>query len=521
MEAKHIEILDTTLRDGAQGEDITFSLSDKLAVIHALDAFGVSYIEAGSPCSNPKDAELFAILRTVRLKQATLCAFGSTLRKGKTPETDENFTALLGADTPVVILFGKAWDLHVSEILQVTPEENLELIRQSVSYFTERGKDVFFDAEHFFDGYRANPAYALEVLQTAQQAGAVRLCLCDTNGGTLPGTLFRIVREVCGNFTLPIGIHTHNDSGCAAANSLLALEAGVTHIQGTMIGLGERCGNADLSSIIPAIQLKTPYSCDGKLSALQETANKIAEIANTQIPANRPYIGSAAFSHKAGMHIDGVIKNPASFEHINPEEVGNRRKFLISEVAGRNSVLQRVRQFEPRLSKDSPELLAIVEQMKELERCGYQFEAADASFELLAKRILGQYRPHFSLIYYKAMDEYPAPEREQQATAMIKISVDGKTELAAAMGKGPVNALDGALRKALEVFYPCLAEIKLTDYKVRVLEQEAATAAKVRVLIETADAGSSWSTVGVSDDIIQASLTALIDAVEYKLSKTE
>lgn len=519
MNEKRISVLDSTLRDGAQGEEISFSVSDKLAIVKALDNFGVTYIEAGNPGSNPKDLEFFEKIADVPLKNARLCAFGSTRRKDRTADTDENIAAVMKAGTSAVSIFGKSWDLHVTEILKASYEENLSMISDTVRYFKSHGKEVIFDAEHFFDGYLANPDYAMSVLEAAVSAGADVICLCDTNGGTLPMNVFSIAKEVCGRFDVAVGIHTHNDSDCAVANSLMAVEAGIVHVQGTFIGFGERCGNADLSSIIPAVSLKAGITCDGNLSLLSDTAARIAEISNVTIRNNKPYIGKSAFSHKAGMHIDGVIKNSLSFEHIDPSVVGNKRRFLVSEIAGKQSVLQKIRLFAPELTKDSPELPKIVKTLKEMEHFGYQFEAADASFELLARKVMNTYSPHFKVIMFKTIGEFPAPEGEMQATATIKIEVDGKTEITAAMGRGPVNALDIALRKALTVFYPELNDMQLTDYKVRVLDEKEATAAKVRVLIESTDKNSTWSTIGVSEDIIQASLIALTDSIEYKLSK--
>ena len=519
----NITILDTTLRDGAQSRDISSSVSDKLAIMRTLDRFGVDYIECGNPASNPKDMEFFKAAANECLTSARLCAFGSTRHKDRTAVQDEGLNALLSAGTTVVSLFGKAWDMLVSEVLGVSPGQNLDMIRDSIAYIKAAGREVIFDAEHFFDGYKASPQYAMEVLRAAAQSGADILCLCDTNGGTLPGDIARICNETqnalsSGRKAPVLGIHTHNDNGCATANSLTALDSGIAHIQGTFIGFGERCGNACLSSIIPAIQLKTPHACMGNLPLLTETAARVAEISNVRMAGDQPYTGQSSFTHKAGMHIDGMKKHLSSFEHIDPRAVGNERHFLVSEVAGRGSILERIRLISPGITRDSAELAAILERVKELELFGYQFEAADASFELLARRILGLYKPHFSLVHYKTMDEFPAPDGEQPSTAVIKIDVDGRAEMAAAMGNGPVNALDIALRNALFIFYPQLSEIKLTDYKVRVLEQTADTAAKVRVLIETTDKdGGSWSTIGVSVDIIEASLIALIDSVEYRL----
>ncbi|MDR1891901.1 MAG: citramalate synthase, partial [Oscillospiraceae bacterium] len=451
-------------------------------------------------------------------KSAKLCAFGSTRRKGAAAKDDENLQKLLEANTTTAVIFGKAWDLHARDILGVSPEENLAMIADTVAFLRDRGREVIFDAEHFFDGCRANPEYALKVLQTAQNAGAAVLCLCDTNGGTMPVEIFNVTKTVCEKFNKStIGIHAHDDGGCAAANTLVAVSAGASHIQGTFTGFGERCGNASLSAVIPALKLKYELECDGALPLLKQTAAAVALVANTQIPHSQPYIGKSAFSHKAGMHIDGVIKNSASFEHIPPEAVGNSRRFLVSEVAGRGSVLEKIRPFAPQLTKTSPELGKIIETLKEREHYGYQYESADAGFELLVKKVLGMYTPHFELVFYKTTGEFPSPDGEATASATIKVNVSGQTEVTAALGHGSVNALDLALRKALTVFYPQLAGMSLTDYKVRVLEQKAATAAKVRVLIESAAGGESWTTIGVSEDIIEASLLALADSIEYFL----
>lgn len=521
---KSLSVLDSTLRDGAQGVDVSFSVNDKLAIVAALDAFGVSYIEAGNPASNPKDLAFFERAASLTLRHAKLVAFGSTRRHDMTAEQDSNVAALLAAHTPTVAIFGKAWELHVTDILRVSREDNLAMIADTVAYLRAQEREVIFDAEHYFDGYLANPDYALAVLKTAAAAGADILCLCDTNGGTLPLNLYRIVDETQNALRseypqVPLGIHTHNDGGCAVANTLLAVEAGATHVQGTFIGFGERCGNADLSSVLPSLALKGGYAMNGDLAQLTATAQAIAEIANVQLSPGKPYVGRGAFSHKAGMHIDGVLKNRLSFEHVDPASVGNERHFLMSEVAGRGSVLEKIRPYAPDLTRDDPRLASIITRLKELEHDGYQFEAADASFELLTRRILGTYTPHFSLIWYKTMGEFPAPAGELQATATIKIEVDGTSETTAAMGKGPVNALDNALRKALCVFYPHLSEMQLSDYKVRVLNQKAATEATVRVLIESTDKTDTWTTIGVSDDMIEASLEALVDSIEYMLSK--
>ncbi len=517
-----IEIFDSTLRDGAQGEGISFSVSDKLTIVQTLDAFGVDYIEAGNPGSNPKDIEFFQRAATLTLQNARLCAFGSTCRKNSSPEADANVLSLLTANTPAVAIFGKTWDLHVTEVLGTTLAENLRLVRDTLRFFKDHGKEVIFDAEHFFDGYLQNPAYAMQVLAAASVAGADVLCLCDTNGGVMPDEIGSIVRTVCEAFPAArVGIHCHNDSGCAVASSLMALRAGAVQVQGTFTGIGERCGNADLSAVIPNIRLKLGMDCKGDLTNLRHAANKLTELSNMTLPANKPYVGASAFAHKGGMHIDGVSKLSRSFEHVSPESVGNERRFLMSEVSGRTTVLAKLATVAPELTKDSPEVKRIVERLKELEHMGFQFEAADASFELMVLKCLGRFKDHFSLSMYRISGEYPFPDGEQSASAMLSIQVDGTQETTAAMGNGPVHALDTALRKALSVFYPVLARVRLTDYKVRVLTGQQATASTVRVLIESSDGETSWTTVGVSADIIAASWQALTDSIEYILYQKE
>ncbi len=517
---KQLEILDTTLRDGAQSEGISFSVSDKLAIVKVLDRFGVAYIEAGNPVSNPKDMEFFEKARDLSLTNAKLCAFGSTRRKNVAVEDDENVRSLLSANTPAVSIFGKSWDLHVTEVLKATLEENLALVYDTIAYMKQNGREVIFDAEHFFDGYKANPEYAMQVLDAASRAGTDVLCLCDTNGGTDPIEITTITKAVCEAFpNVRVGIHCHNDIGCAVANSIVAVEAGAVHIQGTFTGIGERCGNANLSAIIPTLQLKKGYHCvSGSMEKLTSTAVKISEISNVSLRGNTPYVGSSAFAHKGGMHIDGVNKLSRSFEHIPPESVGNSRRFLLSEVAGRNALMAKLAGTSvAHAVTDAEQVATLLALLKDKEHEGYQFEAADASFELLVKRALGLYKSHFSLDMYKTNGEFPAPDGEANASAMLKIQVNGKPETTAAVGNGPVHALDLALRKALMVFYPQLEKVHLTDYKVRVLQAQHATGAKVRVLIESSDGASKWTTVGVSTDIIAASWEALVDSIEYAL----
>ena len=516
-----IEIFDSTLRDGAQGEGITFSVSDKLNIVRTLDEFGIAYIEAGNPGSNPKDLEFFKKVKDLKLSSAKLCAFGSTRKKDTRPEEDANIVSLLQAETGVVVIFGKSWDLHVTKILKTTLDENLAMIRDTVAFFKAHGKEVIYDAEHFFDGYKADRSYAIASLKAAVEGGADLLCLCDTNGGTFPDVIGSITKEICSKFPIRIGIHCHNDSGLAVANSLMAVEAGAVHVQGTFIGFGERCGNANLSSIIPNLQLKSDFLCvpEDRMHFLTDTAREIAEISNVILASSSPFVGSSAFAHKGGMHIDGVTKVSRSFEHVDPETVGNERRFLMSEVSGRSTIITRIQKVDPTLTKDSPETREIMAKLKELEHEGYQFEGAEASFELLIRKLLGRYKPFFALDEYKIICEQPFSSEGFSSSAMIQIKVSGEKEITASQGDGPVNAIDRALRKALMVFYPRLGEVRLTDYKVRVLEPQAATAAKVRVLIETTDGDDIWTTVGVSTDIIDASWIALVDSIEYKFTK--
>lgn len=517
---KQLEILDSTLRDGCQGEGISFTVADKLRVAEALDDLGVAYIEAGNPGSNPKDLDFFLNVDKLNLKNSKLVAFGSTRRKAISAETDNGIKAIMDANTPSVAIFGKSSILHVKTVLNTTPEENLAMISDTLAYFKAKGKEVFYDAEHFFDGYKLDSDYAMQTLKAAVDAGADCLVLCDTNGGCFPDEIYEITKLVVKTFACNVGIHCHNDGGMGVANSIAAVDAGAIHVQGTLLGFGERCGNANLSTIIPNLQLKKDYNCipNEKMQDLTTIAVRIAEIANIKVNNTEPYVGSSAFAHKAGMHIDGVNKDSKSFEHISPDTVGNERRFLVSEMAGRTSILKRIREVNPDLTKESPETGAIIDRIKELEHLGYQFEGADGTFELIVRKQLGKYRPFFELVNYSIVTGYPH-HTDSSATASIKVIVDGQTEITAADGNGPVNALDKALRKALVGFYPNLDSVHLIDYKVRVMESKSATAAKVRVLIESTDGISAWTTVGVSSDIIEASWIALVDSIEYKLMK--
>ncbi|MCR4780814.1 MAG: citramalate synthase, partial [Ruminiclostridium sp.] len=517
MKLKKIEIYDSTLRDGAQGEGVSFSVSDKLKIAECLDRFGVEYIEAGNPFSNPKDAEFFERAKKLKLSNAKLTAFGSTVRKDTAPEDDEGLSALLAAGTKYVTIFGKAWKLHIDCILGVTPEENLAMISSTVAYLRKKGRVVFFDAEHFFDGYRDDPAYATEVIKTAERAGASAVILCDTNGGSFPDEVSRIVKAAAKTVMVPLGIHCHNDTGCAAANTITAVKAGAVQIQGTFTGIGERCGNASLSTVIPSLQLKLGYNAVSaeKLATITKTARFISEVANLRLPGNLPYIGSSAFAHKGGMHADGVAKNTRTFEHIEPSAVGNSRSFPLSEVSGRSAVLPKLQAVEGSITKSSSETKIITEKMKELEHEGYQFEAAAASFELLVRKELGKFTPHFEIDHYRiisSMDSLDGNPYTEKANALVKVKVGDKYEITADEGEGPVNAIDKALRKALEVFYPELKKMHLIDFKVRVITSGDSTAAVTRVLIESTDGENTWTTVGASRDIINASVIALTDS---------
>lgn len=522
-----VEILDTTLRDGAQGEGIAFSAQDKIAVAQALDELGVTWIEAGNPGSNPKDMEFFRAASSLGLKQAKLCAFGATRKKGVSPTEDSHVQSLLQAGTEAVVLFGKSWDLHATEVLRVSLEENLSMISDTIAFFKDAGKTVIYDAEHYFDGWKANADYALSTLRAALEAGADRIVLCDTNGGTFPDLVQEGIRKALAlaaefnkkNPGSMVGIHAHDDAGFASANSVMAVAAGARHVQGTLVGFGERCGNAALAAIIPSLELKMNLNClpPGRLEKISEISRRVAEIANVAVPEGMPYIGNRAFAHKAGMHADGILKVRRSFEHIDPAKVGNDRRFLMSEVGGRSAIAERAKKVDPSITKDHPVTAAVAARVKALEAEGWQFEGADASFELMVRRELGKYEPLFSIERYRVMSEHPSLDTEGCSNAWVKVRVDGKTEIAADEGDGPVNALDGALRRALRHFYPELEKVRLSDYKVRVIDGKDATAAKVRVLIESTDGEHTWSTVGVSADIIEASRAALVDSIEYKL----
>ena len=515
-----VAIYDTTLRDGSQGEGISYTVSDKLSIAMELDKAGIHYIEGGWPGSNPKDMEFFLKMSKRRLACAELVAFGSTRRPGIKASQDVNLKAFLKSGVSCAALFGKTWDLHVRDVLKTTQEENLSMIRDSVSFLRGKGLAVFYDAEHFFDAYKANRDYALRCLLTARDAGASVLVLCDTNGGTLTSEVLRVVKEVKSLLKADIGIHCHNDGGLAVANSLAAVEAGAVMAQGTINGYGERCGNADLIPIIANLQLKMGVRClpSDKLKGLTRLSHFVSEISNMTIRNDQPYSGTSAFAHKGGVHINAVMKNCATYEHIDPSLVGNRRRMLLSELGGKTGILLRARDLEMDLTKNDPKTKKLLKLVQELEHKGYQFEAAEASFELLLQREIKKHEKFFELEGFRVVVER-RQDGKITTEAIIKIKVKGSREHTAAEGDGPVNALDNALRKALQDFYPNLSRMHLSDFKVRVLNEKDGTAAKVRVLIQSQDAGDTWNTIGVSENIIEASWQALSDSVEYKLLK--
>ena len=519
---KKIIVLDSTLRDGAQAQGISYTVEDKLKVVKKLDALGISYIEAGNPTSNPKELEFFERVGKLKLQTSKIIAFGSTRRVGIPVEEDANVRSLLAAGTEAVVIFGKSWDFQVIDILKTTLNENISMIADTISYFKKMGREVVYDAEHFFDGFRENREYAMETLEAARQAGADSICLCDTKGSSMPLDIYNITKEVVELIDIPIGIHCHNDNGMAVAGTIMAVQAGAVQVQGTINGLGERCGNANLCTIIPNLQLHMGYSCIPEMSMqhITSVARSISEISNVVFDERAPYVGRAAFAHKAGMHADAVVKNSSAYEMVDPKAVGNGRIFLMSEVAGRSAVLNIINKIDPSVTKDSTETMRVLEKLKEMEHEGYQYEGAESSFELIIKKVPGKYHPYFELKDFKVIVNEPTiSSSEKNSSALIKVKVGNEEEITAAEGDGPVNALDNALRKALARFYPIISEMKLTDYKVRVLDSTSATAAKVRVLIESTDGSEVWTTIGVSTDIIDASWRALVDSIEYKLGR--
>ena len=517
---KKIEIYDTTLRDGTQGEGISFSSLDKIKIALRLDKLGVSYIEGGWPGSNPKDMEFFAKIRSIPLKKAKISAFGSTRKGNIKVEKDFNIKALMDSKAPVITIFGKSWELHVKDALRVSLEENIKMIYDSVSYPKSKGRYVIYDAEHYFDGFKANRDYALKTLEAAKNAGAEVLVLCDTNGGTLPSELAEIIKTTKSSIKAKYGIHTHNDSGLAVANTVIAVELGCMHVQGTINGFGERCGNANLCSIMPVLQLKLGFRCvsDKNLKTLTDVSYFVNEIANVIPSKNEPFVGESAFAHKGGIHVDAVMKNIKTYEHISPELIGNKRRVLLSDLSGKSNIKYKTSEMGFEEEFEPSHLREIANEIKLKEHRGYLYEDAEGSFELLVREKKGKKEEFFELEGFRVIIE-TRPKKESYSEATIKLKVKGITEHTAAEGDGPVNALDNALRKALEKFYPNLKKMHLTDYKVRVLEGKNGTKAKVRVLIESANKKQTWGTVGVSENIIQASWEALVDSINYHLLK--
>lgn len=515
-----IQTYDTTLRDGAQGEGVNFSLEDKLLIARRLDDLGFDFIEGGYPLSNPKDAEFFQKLAEKPLKNSKACAFGMTRRRGMEPADDPGMQALLESQAPVITIVGKTSDFHATEVLGVSLEENLEMIRDTVAYLCEQGREVIYDAEHFFDGWKANSDYAAKTIQAAAEAGASIIVMCDTNGGSLPEEVAAITKEASTKIDKPLGIHTHNDCELAVANSLAAIDAGAVHVQGTINGLGERCGNADLISVMANLALKKKdyQVLDGKsVEHLTELSRYVYEIGNMHFRNGQPFVGPSAFAHKGGMHVHAVAKVASSYEHIDPAAVGNERRVLVSELSGRSNIIALATKHN--LEHDKELMNSILQQVVDLENNGYQFEAAEASFDLLVKRAAGSFTPHFELVQYHTSVVSRGGHPTTEAT--VKLLVNDQLRHEVAEGDGPVNALDAALRKALNGHFPTLEHMHLVDYKVRVINSDAATAARVRVVIESRDEEDTWGTVGVHENVIEASWAALVDSIEYKLFKDE
>ena len=515
-----IIIYDTTLRDGSQTEGVSYTVNDKIKITDKLDELGIHYIEGGWPGSNPKDKEFFEVMKSRKLKNSKLASFGSTRRANIKPEDDANLKELIASETPTVTIFGKSWDLHVIDVIKTTLDENLKMISDSVSFLKKNKREVFYDAEHFFDGYKNNSKYALKTILAAQAAKADCIILCDTNGGTLPEEITKIVKEVRKKIKIQLGIHTHNDQDLAVANSLAAINAGCEQVQGTFNGLGERCGNADLCTTIAILYTKMKMKSipDNKIQSLMDASYFISEISNYTLSNNHAFIGHSAFAHKGGVHIDAMLKNPLAYEHIEPEIVGNHRRLLTSELAGKMPIILKAQKMNIQLDKNSPEAKAIMKELQDKEYLGYQFEGADASFELFMKRRLKLCQPFFHLDGFKVLTEKKL-DGSVVAGATVRLKVNGHDEMATVEGRGPVEVLDRALRTALRKFYPQVEHMHLSDYKVRVLDTKEGAGARVRVLIESHDEHDSWTTVGVHENVIEASWEALVDGIEYKLLK--
>jgi len=514
---KPVLLYDTTLRDGTQGEGVNFSSLDKIRIAQRLDDFGVDYIEGGWPGSNPKDVAFFEEAAKLTWKHAKIAAFGSTRRKNTAVEEDPQIALLLAAHTPVITFFGKSWRLHVTEILGTTEEENRAMIRDTTAYLKERGREVIYDAEHFFDGYKDDPEHALATLAAAKHGGADWLVLCDTNGGTMPHEVAEITEIVVREFGIPVGIHTHDDCGLGAANALASIRAGAAQVQGTVNGYGERTGNCNLTTVIPNLQLKMGLPVVPDISLLRDLSMFVDDLANCAHNVRAPYIGATAFAHKGGMHVNAVQKAAHSFEHIRPETVGNRQRILVSELSGQSNVLMKAEELGIHLEKGGDEARAILQRLKDLEQEGYEFEAAEASFELLIRQQLATYKRFFDFHEYHCTFRHDGDRGYEACSATVRLSVNGSQEYTVAEGDGPVNALDAALRKALKPFYPMVDEMELEDYKVRIIDSHMGTASKTRVLILSSDGHDRWGTVGVSYNIIQASWGALIDSFQYFL----
>ncbi len=517
---QNVKIYDTTMRDGSQGEGISYSVADKIRIARELDKLGIHYIEGGWPGSNPKDMEFYLKINKIKLGSAQLVAFGSTRKPGTKAEQDQILKGLLKSQAKVAAIFGKTWDLHVKDVLRVSLDENLEMIKDTIEFLSSKGLTVFYDAEHFFDAWKTNKEYSLKCLLTAQDAGAKAICLCDTNGGTLTSDIASVIKEIRPKINVWLGIHCHNDAGLAIANTIAAVESGCEMVQGTINGYGERCGNADLIPIIANLKLKLNIDCvsDQKIKELTRISHFVSEISNMRQKSDQPYVGTSSFAHKGGVHINAVMKNPQTYEHIDPTLVGNHRRILVSELGGKSGILIRAKDLELNLGKEDPKTKKILKMIQKLENEGYHFEAAEASFELLIKKALKKYKKFFELEGFRVVIEKQS-DKKITSEAIIKIKVKGVKEHTAAEGDGPVNALDNALRKALRDFYPTLAKMQLADFKVRVLDENVGTAAKVRVLIQSQDEKESWNTIGVSENIIEASWQALVDSIEYKLLK--
>jgi 2-isopropylmalate synthase len=517
---RQVHLYDTTLRDGMQGHGMSLSAQEKVRVVRRLDELGIQFIEAGFPGSNPKEVELFEMLAAEPLSQAVVCSFGMTRRRDVTADEDESLRLLAGVFAPAVTLVGKTWGLHLEKVIKVSREENLAMIADSVAYLVGEGKRVIYDAEHFFDGYRDDPGYALECLSAAAGAGAENVTLCDTNGSSLPAQIAEATGAVVAELTVGVGIHTHNDAECAVANSLAAVEVGASLVQGTINGIGERTGNANLTSILPALQLKLGYSCvdDEQLARLTETAHYIDELLNRSPDPDQPYVGRNAFAHKGGMHVAGVNADASTFEHLDPGLVGNERELLVSELSGKGTVLSQAE--GAGLALDEEQAARALRQLKEREHRGYHYEAAPASFELLLRREAGAYEPLFKLEGFRVITE-KREDGKVVTEATIRIWVDGERFVRTAEGNGPVNALDSALRDAITDRHPHLAEIELTNYKVRILDEHHGTGAVTRVLLDSSDGEREWGSIGVSENIIEASWEALVDSLEYAFQPSD